>query len=251
MVMKKLVSVCMALVMCMVLCVPAFAAETSGKVSVARVSQGLMNEGYVVKLESVDTIEDSAMQEAVQAETRANVARVIPDLVTPRVAPICVEVYPLIEVPEEGGALYTLIDHRRYKTLSGTAQSEYFGLDAAATASYINGINASLALFNAQNGYTAEFIGWQITCSIQMTATRPNYIELVPSRTSITGTDPVRENIPSNYTTCTYTLTRGLEFTSPDLTAYQTYGFTGEFNITYANGTRGGLYVGTGFQINK
>ena len=249
MVMKKLVSVCMALVMCMVLCVPAFAAETSGKVSVARVSQGLMNEGYVVKLESVDTIEDSAMQEAVQAETRANVARVIPDLVTPRVAPICVEVYPLIEVPEEGGALYTLIDHRRYKTLSGTAQSEYFGLDAAATASYINGINASLALFNAQNGYT--FIGWQITCSIQMTATRPNYIELVPSRTSITGTDPVRENIPSNYTTCTYTLTRWFEFTSPDLTAYQTYGFTGEFNITYANGTRGGLYVGTGFQINK
>lgn len=248
--MKKTISVFFAMIMCMVMCIPAFAVGAEESVPVMKMSSELLENGYIVELDRVETERDSDMQTEVTDGAQANAERVISDLISPKVMPISVEVYPIITVPEENGQVYVLTGLRRYQTLPGKAQAECFGLSEAATTSYINSINNTVALYNEQTGYTAEFIGWQLTCEIQMTATRPDYIELKPSSTSLTGTDPIREDIPPNYTTCTYTVTGWFKFTKPDLTQYQSYGFTGGFYFTYADVDKGGLYVSTGFNIN-
>lgn len=243
--MKRVSSVFLALVMCLVMAVPAFAAGPQEAVSVTKVSDSLLEGNYETSFEGIKLFDETGDFDMDQAIMPMGY---IPDLISPEVSPLSVQVYPVIFVPEEGAG-YILNDCGRYKKLSGTTQAEMFNLSTTATTAYINEIASTMQQYTNLTGNSCSFIGWQLTCEIEMIATRPEYIELTPTDSCLSGTDTIRETIPSNFTTCTYTIT-GIFEPTKELTEYQWYGFTGQFAFTQADGSLGAIDVLTGFSIN-
>ncbi|WP_297200464.1 hypothetical protein [uncultured Flavonifractor sp.] len=243
--MKRVFSLLTMVVLCFMLAIPAFAAEPQEAVSVTKVADSLLDGNYVTSLDGFEAFDATNIQEIEPEKMPMNY---IPDLISPEVSPLSVQVYPVIFVPEENAG-YILNDCGRYKQLSGTAQSELFNLSTSATTTYINEIQSTMQQYTNLTGNTCYFIGWQLTCKIQMIATRPEYIELTPTTSCISGTDPIKETIPPNYNTCTYTISGIFEPTKA-LTEYQWYGFKGQFAFTQADGSLGAIDVMTGFSIN-
>ena len=243
--MKRLGSMLIAFVMCVMVGVPAFAAEPQETVSVTKIADGLLNGECVVSLDGEEIAEPTTIPGTEATERAA----IIPDLVRPTASPITVEVYPVITVPEDNNAAYTLNNLRRYKQLSGTAQSEYFELSASATATYMNEINNTMQAYTNQTGKTCKFAGWQVTCQFKQTATRPQYITMKPTASSLAGTDEVKQTIPPNYNTSIYTIARVF---GPyrEIGQRQLFGFNGAFYYKNETGTILSMMLASGFIIN-
>lgn len=138
--MKRVSSVFLALVMCLVMAVPAFAAGPQEAVSVTKVSDSLLEGNYETSFEGIKLFDETGDFDMDQAIMPMGY---IPDLISPEVSPLSVQVYPVIFVPEEGAG-YILNDCGRYKKLSGTTQAEMFNLSTTATTAYINEIASTI-----------------------------------------------------------------------------------------------------------
>ena len=174
------------------------------------------------------------------------------DLITPRGFAISVEVYPVIAVPDDSGTsftAYTLDNLRRYKKLSGTTQSEYFNLSTSATTTYVNQIADAMQTYANQTGKDCVFIGWLVSCKFQQKATRPQYITMKPTSSTLEGTDEVTQTIPPNYTTSEFTISN--VFTPYlELDQRQQFGYKGAFYYKTETGNTVGIMLASGFGIN-
>lgn len=236
---KKFTSVALALMMCIFLAVPVFAApatvQTSEYGNLVPYSEVQPN-GLV---QAGQSLLDISAPVGDESEVSTNAATVFNSLLIRQIIG-----YPLIHCLEDNG-LYYFDGIRAIATWTSTTSMESLRLTSAQVASLYSQVNN--AILDLNDGKTYGIVGWRMWVRVETSAENPINVKWTPTGTCLSGQGEHTVNIPYKSTV----LTLDEMFLLPEnYSDYYRIACGGAFYFSYPNGSPGSIMMSAGISVN-
>lgn len=236
---KNIMSLALALVMCMTLVVSTSATPATPQASDSNLI--LYSEG---QSSTVAQVKEASLPLEIPASESKEAQILMTQPISPNVNVRQIIGYPIVYCTEDN-AVYYFDGIRSIAGWTTSPQSASLHLTSTEIATLYNQVNNAVAGLN--DGKTYSIVGWRLLATVDLSADNPINVKWTPQGTCLSGQEEHTINIPYKYTT----LTIDELFLLPENnTNYYYVGCYGGFYFNYVGGGPDGAMLGVAIIAN-